>query len=234
MQHIGQMHGGIVQLDGAAFNAAHIQNIVDQAEQMLPRHADFLQVILDQLGVVQMGGRQRRKAEDGVHRGTDVVRHTVQKYGFCLVGVFRRRQCAAQGVLLLLLGLLFGGGIAGGNQHRRDAAVIVGALGDQQRGKPQIVDGAPGEHQRGMLLQACRHGGRVHKFQIFRAVRLVNDGLRAPQHLLALHGADALILLLAGDILEGFDGVFLQVQQHDGVIRRTQRRDDAHTLLGFL
>ena len=42
VQHIGQMHGGVVQLDGAAFNAAHIQIIVDQAEQMLPRHADFL------------------------------------------------------------------------------------------------------------------------------------------------------------------------------------------------
>ena len=101
VQHIGQVDFCIVQFDRAAFDTAHIQNIVDQTEQMLARYADFLQILFDEVNVINMRRGKGRKPDNGIHRGANIVRHTVQEYRLGLIGVFRRRQCIAQGIFLL-------------------------------------------------------------------------------------------------------------------------------------
>ena len=113
MHQIRQIHRLCLQGDPAAFNAAHIQHIVDEGQQMLAGGGDLFQVINDLIPVVNMGGRQRGEADDGVHRCADIVGHIEQELP---LGAVRRRLVADSklqlGILLLqrflisLLGLL--------------------------------------------------------------------------------------------------------------------------------
>ena len=63
---------------------------------------DFAQVILHQFPVVQMGGRQIGKADDGVHGSADIVRHIVKKHGFGPGGPLGLDQRFLQQIVLLL------------------------------------------------------------------------------------------------------------------------------------
>ena len=62
-----------------AFDAAHVQNVVDERKKMLARGRNFRQIILHELGLIHMRRRQRREADDGVHGCADIVRHIVEK-----------------------------------------------------------------------------------------------------------------------------------------------------------
>ena len=66
LEQLLQRAGGVFQVDLTAFNAAHIQHPADKGEQMPPRHLDLVQVVPHQLPVLQMGGGQGGKAQDGV------------------------------------------------------------------------------------------------------------------------------------------------------------------------
>ena len=57
------------------FDLAHIQNVIDQAEQMLGRHRDLVQIIPQLVRVIQVGKSQGRHTNDRIHRRTDVVAH---------------------------------------------------------------------------------------------------------------------------------------------------------------
>ncbi len=86
----------------AAFDAAHIQHVVDQTEQMIAGRGDFTQIILHLLLIIHMSSGKRGKTYDGVHRRPDIVGHIVQERGLCPVGMLRRCQRILQIDLLLL------------------------------------------------------------------------------------------------------------------------------------
>ena len=213
VQHIGQVDFCVVQFDRAAFDTAHIQNIVDQTEQMLARYADFLQILFDKVNVINMRRGKGRKPDNGIHRGANIVRHTVQEYSLGLIGVFRRRQCIAQGIFLLLLPPLFLGSVAGGNQHGCYVAVRVFSLRCDQRKDPFSVDSLRRKSQRGVTLQTFGHCRHVRKGEILLTVWLRDNFL----DLLLLYGSfQCKVLLLLdriGRVLEDFNGVFLQVHE---------------------
>ena len=105
VQQVRQVHGLFIQLHAAASNAAHVQNVVDEAEQMGAGGADLREIILHLLGAVHMGLGKGGEADDGVHGGADVVGHAVEEHGLCLVRLLRGRE--GKGKLLLLLAQLF-------------------------------------------------------------------------------------------------------------------------------
>ena len=103
MQKVRHVHRLLVELHAAAFDAAHIQDVVDQAQQVRAGSADLRQVILHQLRVVYVRLRQRREADDGVHGRADVVGHVVQERRFRAAGLLGCGKGKRQALLLLLL-----------------------------------------------------------------------------------------------------------------------------------
>ena len=180
---------------------------------MLARYADFLQILFDKVNVINMRRGKGRKPDNGIHRGANIVRHTVQEYSFGLIGVFRRRQCIAQGIFLLLLPPLFLGSVAGGNQYGCYVAVRVFSLRCDQRKDPFSVDSLRRKSQRGVTLQTFGHCRHVRKGEILLTVWLRDNFL----DLLLLYGSfQCKVLLLLdriGRVLDDFNGVFLQVHQ---------------------
>ncbi len=101
VEQVRHVHGLFLQLHAAAFNAAHVQDVVDQAQQMGAGGVDLCKIVLDLLGVVDVGLGQGGEAHDGVHGGADIVGHAVEEHGLGLVRLLRRRE--RQGELILLL-----------------------------------------------------------------------------------------------------------------------------------
>ena len=58
MQNLRQAAQLLLQLDLAAFDTAHIQDIIDQAEQMIPGCHDLLKIFLHPLPVIDIVHRQ--------------------------------------------------------------------------------------------------------------------------------------------------------------------------------
>ncbi len=87
----------------AAFNPAHIQNIIQQAQQMITGGHDFFEVILHLLGLLDVGQRQRRETNDCIHRRADIVRHIRKENAFRLAGPVGLHQCILQLILLFHL-----------------------------------------------------------------------------------------------------------------------------------
>ena len=79
MHEIRQVHRLFLDLHLAALNAAHVQHIVDEGEQVLAGSGDLFQIIQHLLLILNMGRRQRGEADNGVHRGADVVAHVEQE-----------------------------------------------------------------------------------------------------------------------------------------------------------
>ena len=107
MDEIRQMHRALLELYFSALDAAHIQHIVDEGEEVLAGSGDLFQVVQHLLPVVDVGRSQRGEADDGVHRGADVVAHVEQELplgAVCRPLVLERDLQLA--VLLLQLGLI--------------------------------------------------------------------------------------------------------------------------------
>lgn len=105
---VRQMHRLFLDLHLAALDAAHIQHIVDEGEQVLAGDRDLFQVVQHLFLIINMGRRQRGEADDGVHRGADVVAHVEQELPLgtvcrCLVPDGKLQLA----VLLLQLGVVF-------------------------------------------------------------------------------------------------------------------------------
>ena len=78
LQHVFQPEIDVFDVEFARFNFGEIQNVVDQAQQPMRRTVRFLHIVA--LPRVQVGlQRQLRHADDGVHRGADLVAHVGQK-----------------------------------------------------------------------------------------------------------------------------------------------------------
>ena len=71
---IGFIQGGLT-----TFNSCHLQNIVDQREQKVIGGLDFLDVGFRQFFIIQMLFQKLRKADNGIHRGTDIMGHIKQE-----------------------------------------------------------------------------------------------------------------------------------------------------------
>ena len=86
VEHIRQVDLLLLQLNFAAFNAAHVQHIVDEAQQVVAGGENFCQIVLHLLGAAHIGDGQGGEADDGVHGGADVVGHIAQEGGLGLIG----------------------------------------------------------------------------------------------------------------------------------------------------
>ena len=86
VQHIRKVDFHLFQMELSAFDAAHIQHIVDEGEQMVAGSKGLGQIILHPLLVVNIADRQCGKADDGVHGGTDVVGHIGKEGALGAVG----------------------------------------------------------------------------------------------------------------------------------------------------
>ncbi len=83
-------------LNFPAFNSAHIQNVIDQAQQMVAGREHFLQRVPYLVFVVNMTHRNGCKPNNRIHGRADVVRHIRQKRSLRLVGVLRLHQSILQ------------------------------------------------------------------------------------------------------------------------------------------
>ena len=111
VHEIRQVHCLFLDLYLAALDAAHVQHIVDEGEQVLAGGGDLFQVVQHLFFIINMGRRQRGEADNGVHRSADVVAHVEQELPLgavcrCLVpdGKLQLAVLLFQlGVILLLL-----------------------------------------------------------------------------------------------------------------------------------
>ena len=107
VQHLGQADLALLEMEPAALDAAHVQDVVDEREQMAARGEGLGQIVLHPFGVVDIGDREGGEADDGVHRGADIVAHVEQELPLGAVGralVLERDLQFA--VLLFQLGLI--------------------------------------------------------------------------------------------------------------------------------
>lgn len=130
VEKVRQVQRLLLDLHLAGLDAAHVEHVVDQAEQVLARGGDLLQVLLDLGLVVDVRGGKRRKADDGVHGRPDVVRHVVEEARLCLVGVLRgkKRPLELAAALLDALAQLLLAVLEGAVEHdcqRADVACLL-------------------------------------------------------------------------------------------------------------
>ena len=64
---------------------------------------DFFQTVLHSFLVVNMAGRNARKADDGIERRTNIMAHIGKEGGFCATGMLSLSQGILQKLLLLHL-----------------------------------------------------------------------------------------------------------------------------------
>ena len=92
VQHLGEVDLGFLQMELAALDAAHIQNIVDEREQVAARGEGFGQIVLHSFLIVDIADRKGGKADDRIHRCADIVRHIGQEGALGAAGGFGGRN----------------------------------------------------------------------------------------------------------------------------------------------
>ena len=69
------MHRLLLKHDTPALDTAHIEYVIDERQQMLARRRDLPEIVRDLRRLREIRLRQRRVADDRIHRSADVVRH---------------------------------------------------------------------------------------------------------------------------------------------------------------
>ena len=90
LQEVDQVVGLLVEGHLAALDMAHVQDVVDEAEEVGAGGLDLAQVLLNPFGLIDAAGGQSGKAHDGVHGRADVVGHVGEEGalgGIRLVGL---------------------------------------------------------------------------------------------------------------------------------------------------
>ena len=100
---LGKVHRLNAQGGLAALDAAHIQNVVDDAQQQLAGAFQLVQVFGQLFRLVQLVLHQGRQPDDGVHGGADVVAHVGEEVRLGLAGLFGYFQCGFHGQRGLVL-----------------------------------------------------------------------------------------------------------------------------------
>ena len=88
VEQAGQVERGGVQGRAAGLDLGHLQDVVDQGEQMLAAAVDGPQVLALPGVEVPVAQHQLGEPEDGVHGGADFVRHVRQEDALGAVGGF--------------------------------------------------------------------------------------------------------------------------------------------------
>ena len=88
-------------VDLAAFDLAHVEDVVDERHEMLGRHVDLLEAGSRLLLVVRILERDGGHAHDAVHRRADLVRHAREELAFRQAGAPRFLGSALGAVLLV-------------------------------------------------------------------------------------------------------------------------------------
>ena len=101
MQHLREADLCFFQVELAALNAAHIQDIVDQRKQMVAGGKDLAQIVLDLVLVVDAADRQCGEADDGIHGRADIVRHIGKEGALGPVGGLRCTDRLREGLVHL-------------------------------------------------------------------------------------------------------------------------------------
>ena len=98
--HRFQLKRHALHIELAGFNFGEVENVVDQAQQMLAGALDFDEVVaLPWRGGIPQG--QARQANDGVHRRAYFMAHIGQEIAFgkrCFFSLFQSLQHAAFGI----------------------------------------------------------------------------------------------------------------------------------------
>ena len=84
----------------AALNLGDVQNVVNQGEQMIAGQRDLPQVFSHRFHIAEILFRNRREADDCVHRRANIVRHRREEIGFRSV---RRRRFTGSSLELLVI-----------------------------------------------------------------------------------------------------------------------------------
>ena len=210
---LGHAEGLDVQGGLAAFDLAHVQDLVDEVQQMPAGGFQLVNVALQLARVLQVVFHQAGQAHDGVHRGTDVVRHVAQEGGLGRAGALRLLQGRPQLSLAFLQFLVQLPGLPGGflgvclsdarpAQRDKDDRQDHPEEGDQHHGgdKKIILYKVGHGHlfQRGLVhgQRTRQHGGRD------RAQGLVQD--RHQGDISACHGKRDIAVLREENAVEPF------------------------------
>ena len=76
---VGKLELLVCEPDGARFNLGHVEDLVDEAEQVMARRGDVGEAFAHALGVVGMHARDGREAHDGVHGRAYVMAHGIEE-----------------------------------------------------------------------------------------------------------------------------------------------------------
>ena len=87
---LGQIHFFHIQGGLAALDAAHVQNIVYDAQQQLAGIFQLVQMFGQLFRLVQLVFHQSSYADDGVHGGADIVAHVGKEVRLSLAGALGR------------------------------------------------------------------------------------------------------------------------------------------------
>ena len=123
--HIRQMYPCALYPDIAVFDTAHVEHVIDQAQQMPARYIYLFQIVKHLPAHVDMAYRQRCKADDRIHRSAYIVRHIVQEVGLGSACLPRLRQRILECRLLRQLVLSLRRHVAVGDEHRLYLAVLT-------------------------------------------------------------------------------------------------------------
>ena len=104
VQHIREVDLGLFQMDLSAFDAAHIQHIVDEGEQVIAGSEGLGEVILHPFLVVDVADRQCGEADDGIHGGADIMGHIGKEGALGAVGGLGGRNGLQEGLVRLFVG----------------------------------------------------------------------------------------------------------------------------------
>ena len=86
IQHLIYIERNRLQFHLAALYLGHIQNIIDQSQQVIGRRLYFLQAVQNPFLALALLQRNSRHTDDTVHGSTDFMAHTGQKLRLGLAG----------------------------------------------------------------------------------------------------------------------------------------------------
>ena len=79
VQRVADQEGVLAEADAARLDLGHVQNLVDESQQVISRYADLPEAVGELVRVAQLLFRNGGHAKDGVHRRADVVAHPGEK-----------------------------------------------------------------------------------------------------------------------------------------------------------
>ena len=217
------------QLHLAGLDLAHVQHLVNEAQQVLAGKGDLLQAVPHPGLIVNVGGGNGGHADDAVHGGADVVGHIGQELGLGPVGGFRRVVGLLQ--RLLLQTFLFDEVIhVAGTHHRGNPPVLV-----RHKGHPclKIHDSLrrPLFIGKGVIRSAAPKPLQRQHAQEVRSALLRNPLLGVAVQPLGPAAVVPAEVLLDGPAVLVFrpvcpDRISEQIHQQHGIVLRCQAVDD--------